>query len=114
MQIWRSATGDSLSWTNVVTAGNTTTNNTCVTSLLAFNGALYAISEDSTDGAQIWRTTTGDTGTWIQVNSSGFGSTSNDQTGGFAIFNGNLCVGTHNGTTGAQLWCSSSLSESKT
>jgi formylglycine-generating enzyme required for sulfatase activity/sugar lactone lactonase YvrE len=101
-QIWRSATGNSLSWTNVVTAGNTTTNNTCVTSLKVFDDGLYAAVENSTDGAQIWRSTTGNSGSWVQVNGSGSGST-----GGFAAFNGYLYIGTYNDVTGAQLWRSS-------
>jgi len=107
VQIWRSTTGNSLSWTNVVTAGNTTLDNSCVTGLMAFNSALYAAVENQVTGAQVWRSTTGNSGTWTQVNTSGFGSPGNDLVGGFAIFGGSLYLGTRNLATGAQLWRSS-------
>lgn len=103
-QIWRSTIGDSLSWTNVVTGGNGTTDNGCLTGLKEFNGALYTAIENGASGAQIWRSTSGDDGAWAQTNASGFGSAANAQTGGFAIFNGQLYIGTLNNTTGAQLW----------
>jgi sugar lactone lactonase YvrE len=107
VQIWRSSTGNSLSWTNVVTAGNTTIDNTCLTGFKAFNNMLYAAVENEVTGAQIWRSATGNSGTWTQVNVSGFGSSSNDRVGGFAIFGGSLYIGTRNLVTGAQLWQSS-------
>ena len=103
-QILRSPTGDSGTWTSVVTGGLTTTENTCVTSLKEFNGALYAAVENAATGAQIWRSTTGNSGTWTQVNTSGFGSAANDFVGGFAIYQGYLYIGTRNFGTGAQLW----------
>ena len=106
-QILRSSTGDSLTWTTVVTGGLTTTDNTCITSLKEFNGALYAAVENAATGAQIWRSTTGNSGSWTQVNTSGFGSASNDFIGGFAIYNNYIYVGTRNIATGAQLWRSS-------
>jgi hypothetical protein len=106
-QIWRSSSGGSLSWTNVVTAGNTTTYNNCITGLAAFNGALYAAVENAVSGAQIWRSFSGNSGSWVQVNANGFDSASNTQTGGFATFNGSLYVGTHNDVTGGQIWRSS-------
>jgi hypothetical protein len=102
-QIWRSTTGDSMTWTTVVTGGLTTTDNDCVTSLIAFNGALYAAVENQVSGAQIWRSTTGNSGSWTQVNTSGFGS-GNDLTGGFAIYNGYLYIGTRGGMGQAALW----------
>jgi hypothetical protein len=103
-QIMRSSTGASNTWTSVVTGGLNSTNNTCVTSLKEFNGALYASVENMTTGAQIWRSTTGNSGTWTQVNTSGFGSAANDFVGGFAIYQGYLYIGTRNFATGAQLW----------
>jgi S-layer homology domain len=106
-QIYRSTSGDSLSWTNVVTGGLTTTNNGCVTSLMGFNGLLYAAVENEITGAQIWRSATGNSGSWTQVNTSGFGSSNNDRVGGFAIYNGYLYIGTRNLVTGGQLWRSS-------
>lgn len=106
-QIWRSTTGNSLSWTNVVTAGNTTIDNGCLGSFKAFNSALYAAVENEVTGVEVWRSTTGNSGTWTQVNTSGFGSPGNDHISGFAIFGGSLYIGTRNFTTGAQLWRSS-------
>lgn len=103
-QIWRSATGDSLSWSNVVTAGNTTTQNGCITSMVAFNDALYAAVENVDTGVRIWRTVSGDSGSWSQSNTTGFGTPNNIHPSGLAVFGGYLYVGTRNKTTGAQLW----------
>ncbi len=89
-QIWRSDTGDTLSWMNVVTNGNGSPNSTCVTGFMTFGANLYAAVENETDGMQIWRSSTGDSGTWNRVNTNGFGSANNSQTGGFAVFNGYL------------------------
>lgn len=103
-QIWRSSTGNSSSWTNVTT-GMSCGDCRNVTSLIVFNGSLYAALEAHTDppvGIQIWRTANGTD--WSQVDSTGFGSPDNFQTGGFAVFNGSLYIGTKNNTTGAQIW----------
>jgi hypothetical protein len=104
-EIWRSSTGDSLSWTNVVTNGNGSPNNYIATGLIEFSGYFYAGVENGADGAEIWRTSDGVT--WARVITSGFGDPDNTQTGGFAILGGYLYIGTQNNTTGAQIWRSS-------
>ena len=104
VQVWRSATGNSLSWTNVITGGNGNANSNYLTDFIPFNGALFAGVENPDSGLQIWRSVTGNAGDWDIVVPDGFGSADNNQTGGFAIFGGQLYVGTRNDVTGAQLW----------
>lgn len=104
LQIWRSSTGDSLSWTNVVTGGFGYSTNRQVTGFREFNNALYAAIESNLvlASAQVWRTTDGIT--WTPVITDGFGDLNNYSTGGFASFDGYLYLGTRNDVTGAQLW----------
>jgi uncharacterized protein YjiK len=106
LEISRSSTGDSLSWTNVVPNGfNDNTNNKAVCGFAEFNGYLYASVENTAYGLEIWRTSDGEI--WTQANVSGFGDTNNGETGGLAVLGGYLYSGTRNNTTGAQLWRSS-------
>lgn len=104
-EIWRSSTGDSLSWTNVVINGNGNPNNYIATGLIEFNGYLYAAFENQADGAEIWRTREGVT--WNAVSTGGFGDADNIWPSGFAILGGYLYIGTRNDTTGPQIWRSS-------
>jgi sugar lactone lactonase YvrE len=102
LQIWRSSTGDSLSWTNVVSNGfNDNINNTFVSGFSEYGGYLYAAVENATDGLEIWRTSDGEI--WTQANTSGFGDTNNGSTGGLAVLDGYLYCGTYN-YNGGQLW----------
>ena len=104
LEIWRSNTGNSSDWSRVVDNGNGDGDNQISTSLMEFDGYLYAAIENETDGAEIWRTTNGIT--WTAVITGGFGTADNIQTGGLAIFDGYLYIGTRNDATGAQVWCS--------
>jgi hypothetical protein len=100
VQIWRSYTGDSNSWTQdspptLVAA------NAAVTSLAEFDGALYAAVESEEHPVQIWRTIGGG---WSAVVADGFGDDSVTLSGGLAEFGGYLYAGTGSTSSGAQLW----------
>ena len=96
-QIWRSFTGDSNTWTQMVVPGTTETS---ISGFAAFDGALYAAVE-STAPAQIWRSYGG---AWTAVVSDGFGDSDTTATGGMAVFAGYLYIGAGNAVDGAQLW----------
>ena len=103
-EIWRSATGDTGDWQQVVTDGfGGGPAYHIITSLIAYKGQLYAAVEASPGtGAQIWRSANGTV--WTQVSEDGFGDIENYQTGASAVFRGQLYVTTRNDVTGGQLW----------
>ena len=110
LEIWRSATGDTSDWSQVVTNGfDDNPKNWNCTGFAIFNGYLYAATEsgaEDTDGFEIWRTNNGEN--WTQATIAGFGNPDNVGAGGMAIYNGFLYVGTLNYSTGAQIWRTSS------
>ena len=93
-EIWRSNTGNSGTWSRVVSGGNGNSTNYICTGFHEFNGHLYTAVENESTGAQVWRTADGVT--WSTVVADGFGDTNNYQTGGLAVFGGYLYVGTRN------------------
>jgi sugar lactone lactonase YvrE len=104
-QIWRSASGDGGDWTRVAPDETGTSDNSQVTGLKAFKGALYAAveaDEETNAAAQVWRSTNGSG--WDTVIADGFGDSDNISTGGFAEFGGYLYLGVRNYVSGAQLW----------
>jgi hypothetical protein len=98
-QIFRSATGDSNTWSLVAPATSTMAG-AGVTGFALFNGALWATIESEAP-VQIWRSTGG---AWTAVMNNGFGNSLTTSTGGMAMFGGYLYVGAGNTTVGAQLW----------
>ena len=103
-EIWRSSTGDSGSWTRVVTNGfNGDTNNSSST-FEVFNGFLYADTYNNTTGGEVWRSSNGTT--WNQVNTDGFGTANNRTISALATTEGRLYAGTRGkpGAGGAQIW----------
>lgn len=101
VQIWRSSSGDALSWTQVFT--NSLGNATTASGFAVFNNELFAaLFNDPSGQAQVWHTSNGTD--WSVASTPGFGETSNDSPGGFAVFKGNLYLGIRNDITGAQLW----------
>jgi hypothetical protein len=103
-EIWRSNTGESGNWQQVVTDGfGGGPAYFIITSLTTFNGQLYATVEATTGtGAQVWRSGNGTD--WTLVSEDGFGDINNYQTGASVVYRGDLYVTTRNDVTGAQLW----------
>jgi hypothetical protein len=99
VEIWRSYTGDSNSWTRD-TPDSLVAAPASVSGFAEFGGALYAAIES--DGpAQIWRTFGGG---WAPVVSDGFEDPFTTLTGGLVVFGGYLYVGAGNTEEGVQLW----------
>ncbi len=114
-EIWRSDTGDSGTWSQVVSNGfNGNAHNISAPGLDVFGGFLYAGTDNwnsagnTSDGAQVWRSSNGTT--WDQVNTNGFGNTDNNAIHTLAGFNGHLYVAgsSWNATTktssGGKIW----------
>jgi len=105
-EIWRSSSGDSLSWGQVVSDGfNSDSDNIGVLSFEVHNGYLYAGTYNWITGAEVWRTNNGTT--WSQVNTDGFGDQYNS-TATLEEFSGYLYAGTYNynnsDNPGSELW----------
>jgi len=98
-EIWRSDTGDSSTWSQVVANGDGNAQNSGIPSMQVFNGYLYAgvnnlntaVTPNTSTGGQVWRTNDGTT--WTTVTTNGFGNTDNFAARSFAVFNGSLYVG---------------------
>jgi hypothetical protein len=106
-EIWRSSTGNNGSWKRVASGGfGGGSAYYIITSLITFNGQLYASVEATPGtGAQVWRSSNGTN--WTLVSGNGFGDPNNFQTGSSVVYRGQLYVTTRNDVTGAQLWRSS-------
>jgi streptogramin lyase len=104
-EIWRSTSGDTGDWTRVVANGFGDASNWSAVSLEAFNGHLYAGTENDNTGAEAWRTDDGTT--WLQVNADGFGDPANWSIT-LEAFDDYLYAGTYNywdsDNPGAELW----------
>lgn len=117
-EVWRSSTGDSGSWTQVVANGFGTSTNQIIPAMTVYNGFLYAgtynvdtsVNPSVPSGGQVRRSNTGASGSWTQVNTNGFGTPENYEVRSLAVFNGNLYAAVSNwnftsGTsTGAKLY----------
>lgn len=105
-EIWRSATGNSGSWSQVNTDGFGDQYNLAVEAMTVFGDDLYAGTfYNSATGGEIWRTNDGTN--WLQVNTDGFGDGSATQgVRSFKIFSGKLYAGAYN-ASGAKLFRSS-------
>lgn len=104
-EIWRSSTGDNLSWSRVVSNGLGDANNQAVLSFETFSGYLYAGNYNTSTGATVWRTSDG--ATWNPVSSGGFGNINNFEMSSLSSFNGYLYASTtylNVGLAGAQVW----------
>jgi hypothetical protein len=107
VELWRSSTGNSGSWTRVADQGfGGGSAHFIITSLTEFKRQLYATVEATLGtGAQVWRSSNGTT--WTLVSDNGFSDTDNFQTGSSVVYRSQLYVTTRNDVTGAQLWRSS-------
>jgi len=102
-EIWRSNTGDSGSWTQVVsdaTFGDS--NNVAIMSFEVYNGYLYAATANPDSGGEVWRTSNGTT--WAQASTDGFGDADNTRVVSLEVFDSQLYAGTWNFTDGGEIW----------
>lgn len=106
-QMWRSATGNPSDWQMVASGGFTTSNNSEVFRLAAFNDRIYAGTWNSTTGAELWRSSSGDSDSWAAVVTGGFGDAANKAFISLTEFNGHLYTATINTLSGAEVWRSS-------
>jgi sugar lactone lactonase YvrE len=104
-QVWR--TSDGFTWTNVITQGFDTKNNSVVLALESIGGYFYAGTRNEFTGGELWRSDSGDPGTWVQVNINGFGDSSNTAISSLVAFNGMIYASTRNWDNGAEVWQSS-------
>ena len=105
-EIWRSSTGNSGDWTQVVSNGfNSDVNNNYIIALHVFNEFLYAGTDNISSGTELWRSNNGTD--WVQVNLDGFGDSFNWSVA-LESFSGYLYAGTYNYATsdnpGCELW----------
>jgi len=109
LSIYRSSTGDSGTWSPVVTGGNGDQNNVLIDQFIVFNGSLYAVGKNKTLGAFVWKASA-DGNTWTRVNNLGFGTPLQQEAITAAVFNNALYVGTYNNSNAfayigpAQVW----------
>jgi hypothetical protein len=104
MEIWRSATGDTSSWSQVSVDGFGDLDNQVALSFETFNGYLYAGTYNEATGGEVWRSSNGTV--WSQVNDDGFGTADNRGVSALETFGGYLYASTRGGDSpaGAQVW----------
>ncbi|HXF59991.1 MAG TPA: hypothetical protein VNK95_00155 [Caldilineaceae bacterium] len=96
------------SWTEVVGAGFGRIANVYISELTAWNGHLYAGTqnwrpdEDRSDGGEIWRSADGQN--WTPVMTGGFGDAHNFEITTFTPYSDTLLAAAWNDGTGAQIW----------
>ncbi|HLC38675.1 MAG TPA: putative Ig domain-containing protein [Patescibacteria group bacterium] len=96
LEVWRSATGATGTWSQSGTDGLGDANNLGSRAVASFGGYLYVATENITTGTEIWRTTNGTS--WDQTNTDGFGVAANTSTRSLSIFGGYLYAGVTNAT----------------
>jgi len=101
-EIWRSSTGDSGSWSQVVSDGFDGDSSNFGILLEVHEGYMYAVTSNDSTGTEVWRTADG-TG-FAQVNADGFGSVDNWGVSSLADFGGSFYAGVGNDATGSQIW----------
>ncbi|GIW91555.1 MAG: hypothetical protein KatS3mg109_1987 [Pirellulaceae bacterium] len=106
-EIWRTDTGDSGDWEQVVSNGFGDSKNEVVLDLVEFDNAFYAgtrstSSPSQRDGADIWRSVDGIN--WTPVITDGFGYTGTYDIGALVVFGDHLYAGTGRYDFSAQLY----------
>jgi hypothetical protein len=101
-EVWRSNTGDSGSWSQVVSDGFDGDSSNFGILLEVYDGYLYAATCNDSTGAEVWRAADG-TG-FEQVNTEGFGDVDNWGVSSLAVFDRTFYAGVGNDTTGGQIW----------
>lgn len=111
--VFRSDSGDSGTWEQVIQAGFDDTDNSNFKDMRTFTVDdtewLCGGTKNETTGAEVWCTKDGTT--WQQKNSSGFGDTDNTLIASTAVFAGALYVGVNNSTDTGSVWRTSDLAE---
>jgi len=109
-EMWRSSMvgGPSYTdWIQVNADGFGDAHNTNISSLVSFNGGLYAGTANGVTGAEIWKSY-GNRGPpyadWVQANVDGFGNARNTSASSLSSESGTLYVGTANLFDGCELW----------
>jgi len=100
-EVWRSATGDLGSWSQVNTDGFGVVGSATIRVMKVYKGYLYVGVNNTVSGSKIHRTSDGTT--WETINDNGFGDGGNIEVIMLEEFNGNLYAGTINGA-GTELW----------
>lgn len=108
LEIWRSSTGNSGTWTNVVGSGGTQFpwagfGSVCIGArgMEVSDGLLWVGTSNPFVGCQIWVTN----GThWKRANLPGFGSSSNIATRGITVYKGAVYAEAQNPSEGAGVW----------
>jgi hypothetical protein len=105
-EIWRSSSGDSGTWSRVVSSGfNSDANNQGASASETFGGYFYVGTFNTATGAEVWRSSTGNVASWTQVNADGFGEGShNGGVTSFVVFHDALYASTTNCDAGGQVW----------
>jgi PKD repeat protein len=112
-EIWRSATGNSGDWTRVISNGFGTPDTQVIPGLTAFNGYLYAGTNNyhwtslpnHYVGGAVWRTSDGNV--WTQISANGFGDPKNYEVSAIEAFNGYLYASTrmsNSAGVGNEIW----------
>ncbi|RMD60972.1 hypothetical protein D6833_08865, partial [Candidatus Parcubacteria bacterium] len=118
-EIWRSSTGDSGSWSRVVSNGLGDPTNLAGLTMEEFNGAFYVgtynwdESTNQSNGGEVWRTTDGLT--WSTVITGGFGDVDNYAVSALEVFSNSLYAALPNynpstGPHGGEIWRCSATS----
>lgn len=104
-QIWRTQNGTT--WQQVVSNGFGDINNRGISSLVSFNGFLYAGTVNQVSGTEVWRCSQAsgcnEDGDWAQVNLDGFGIGGQNRSVKMKVYNSYLYAGTDR-IAGAQIW----------
>mgnify|MGYP001052313303 CR=1 FL=1 len=102
-EVWRTA--DGVTWQRVVESGFGDPLVVWVNELEAFDGMLYAVTEDSDTRMQVWRSPTGDLGTWVRVGAEMFTTDQVLSEKVLEVFDGKLYLGRTRANL-AELWVS--------
>lgn len=101
LEIWRSSTGNSGSWTLVYTAGSDVPGDFGFTTMDVYSGHLY-LGLSRSGVAELWRTNNGTT--WTPVFTNGLGDANNSMVSAMAEFDGAFYIGLRNTVTGGEVW----------
>lgn len=105
-EVWRSPSGDSNDWTQVVGNGFGDGNNDGILSFSAHGGFLYAGTTNGATGAEVWRSASGAAGDWSQVSLDGLGDPERVNVSALASYNGYLYASVRRayGAGGNEIW----------
>jgi hypothetical protein len=104
-EVWRSASGDSGTWTQVNADGFGEAANQRISALAAYGGYLYAATHHSVPGGvQVWRCQACDGSDWTRVVNNGFDRQGARQMPALELFEDALYLAIGNSLTGLEVW----------